>query len=923
MTGQVSEFSGFDIAGGGSSPFPLVNVKSFGATGNGSTDDTTSINNAIASVVAAFNWTGNQNTNNIDTLGARGTLYFPTGTYKITAPLSTLDIPIAIKGDGSFSSIILVDQTMSGDVISYSDCWGGFKANLQNSVIFTSRDGPHIEGISIAGQNSSNVQNAMVFYDRNDMIYLRDVTCTNMSGRGLSLGVSTKATVQAYVRESHFRDLRFFSCGSASLPVIEIGTVGNGDRSNTCHWQGIDIFQSVGDGLVLRSTATNGLAADTMFFEYVRIEQPGGHALKLGDSGFTGRVSDNFFSHFLTFSVPSSKYSIIAYNNNNQNLNYENRFSQCHIGAGGTGGGINIVGARDFYYQGNIDAGGTGVTVGPTSGGSGVNLIFDALGNSGVTTSIDSSASGHVFFVSYTSIPGGTGYISVKQSPYNAKGDGVTDDSTAINNAAAALAAAGGGILFFPPGNYLMSTATFIPPSNCVVQGSGIDATTITNTSTAGGQDCTLTVLMTMTGGSNAGTWTSANTTYPINPPTLGANTVTTTTAANAGNFSAGNIIMLSGDTHGAAFWFSPWYTTVVSANASTGVITLAETLPMGGTVLTTAQKIVSLPKNITVRDMTLAVNSNIGGFSGAILEVLGCENFLIENCKFVNVSGTQGAGIAIGAPCRHSGFRKCYAGPVAGPIELYGCSESFISECSTFQSGLLIDGGSLDCTVINNHIKDPQENGASFYGIYIPNYTLRIAVVGNTIVGVPSSFAGISFVDTPDANRYMTVTGNSIVGANTTNTTGVNMTKGTCTANFFQNLQNGIVFESVADCMVTGNYFDSATTTPISTFSGTGIFRTRQNTPMQAMASATGIPAVQGGLNYTLTNGSAQNVTSFSGGLGGDEITIILQDGNTTFVNGSNLKMKSGVNYNPASGVVMCFICNFSGTWSEKSRSQ
>src|SRR5215469_5671593 len=277
---------------------------------------------------------------------------------------------------------------------------------------------------------------------------------------------------------------------------------------------------------------------------------------------------------------------------------------------------------------------------------------------------------------------------------FGAVGNGSTDDSAAIDSAITAVTAAGGGILFFPPGNFLMSTDTLTPPSNCVVQGSGIGATTITNTCVTGGKDTTLTVVMTMTGGTNASTWTSTNTTYPINAPTLGASTVTTTTAANAGNFSAGNIIMVSGDTHGSAFWFPSWYTTVVSAVAGTGVITLAESLPFGGSYITTVQKIIALPKNITVRDMTLAVNSNIGGVSGGLMEILGCESFLIENVKFVNVDQLSGAGIAIGAPTRRSGYRNCHIGKLAGPIELFGASESFIEGCTAINSYLLADGG-------------------------------------------------------------------------------------------------------------------------------------------------------------------------------------------------------------------------------------
>lgn len=51
-----------------------------------------------------------------------------------------------------------------------------------------------------------------------------------------------------------------------------------------------------------------------------------------------------------------------------------------------------------------------------------------------------------------------SGVLNVKQSPFNAKGDGTTDDTTAIQ-AAITAATAGGHALYFPPGTYL-----FLPP---------------------------------------------------------------------------------------------------------------------------------------------------------------------------------------------------------------------------------------------------------------------------------------------------------------------------------------------------------------------------------------------------------------------------------------------------------------------------
>lgn len=67
-------------------------------------------------------------------------------------------------------------------------------------------------------------------------------------------------------------------------------------------------------------------------------------------------------------------------------------------------------------------------------------------------------------------------FVNVKQAPYLAKGDGVTDDTTAIQAAIDAVSAVG-GILFFPAGTYI--AAGLVVKSNVIYQGTGVDATFI------------------------------------------------------------------------------------------------------------------------------------------------------------------------------------------------------------------------------------------------------------------------------------------------------------------------------------------------------------------------------------------------------------------------------------------------------------
>lgn len=61
--------------------------------------------------------------------------------------------------------------------------------------------------------------------------------------------------------------------------------------------------------------------------------------------------------------------------------------------------------------------------------------------------------------------------LNVKNAPFNAQGDGSTDDSAAIQSAATALSATGGGALYFPDGTFIAANISI--PGNVRVFGHG------------------------------------------------------------------------------------------------------------------------------------------------------------------------------------------------------------------------------------------------------------------------------------------------------------------------------------------------------------------------------------------------------------------------------------------------------------------
>lgn len=74
-----------------------LNVKSYGAVGNGSTDDTGAFNAALAAAPLT---------------GAE--IYIPAGTYKLTSTLSVVDKSIAFRGEGQRLSILRWDAGSDG-----------------------------------------------------------------------------------------------------------------------------------------------------------------------------------------------------------------------------------------------------------------------------------------------------------------------------------------------------------------------------------------------------------------------------------------------------------------------------------------------------------------------------------------------------------------------------------------------------------------------------------------------------------------------------------------------------------------------------------------------------------------------------------------------------------------------------------------
>ncbi|MCC3372124.1 glycoside hydrolase family 55 protein [Cohnella sp. REN36] len=99
---------------------------------------------------------------------------------------------------------------------------------------------------------------------------------------------------------------------------------------------------------------------------------------------------------------------------------------------------------------------------------SGLNSTYLQIDHTGFSFDARSYSS-HIYRPSMPKPPN-SNFYNIKSSPYNAVGDGTTDDMSAIQNALNAASSAGGGTVYVPPSKYLVS-GTLSVPSNVELRG--------------------------------------------------------------------------------------------------------------------------------------------------------------------------------------------------------------------------------------------------------------------------------------------------------------------------------------------------------------------------------------------------------------------------------------------------------------------
>lgn len=428
---------------------------------------------------------------------------------------------------------------------------------------------------------------------------------------------------------------------------------------------------------------------------------------------------------------------------------------------------------------------------------------------------------------------GGGGSLSV--SAYGAVGDGLADDTTAIQDAIDA-AATFGAAAFFPPGRYLI-TDTLVLYSNTTLRGSGrgltvIDITGLGAALGAGKTGITATGVL-------AG---SATATVSVNV----TRNAKTCTVADASGLAVGDVVLLSSDqTFATAASLKKGEikriedisgTTVTFEDATYDSYTAASP-----TILT---KFTTWLRNITIESLTIE-GTNVDNMERGVY-IFGAEDVVVRDCEFnycdwnsvnlrdvvnfkvtgntfLNVpwidNGPNYYGLVVenatahgvfsgnhGTKCRHlftTGYTVTTPGAtrfvvVANNVDTYSQSASYDTH-----------NGSENITIIGNTSSFSEANGINVEG-------RQTQVIGNTVVGFATY--GMYIRDgagdcTISDNRVTSSVGTTGIWVRKTATT--SPTRIIITGNTVFATTDGIRLDEVRVCTVANNLVSPASGYP------------------------------------------------------------------------------------------------------------
>jgi len=218
-----------------------LNVLNFGATGNGSTNDTAAFTSAIAALPASG-----------------GLIYAPAGQYLLNPNAISLPAHCSLVGEGFGTNFLI-----NGNGSYLIDLSAGASTNSPNL-------NQMLANFQISGNNSSGVVGIRGYYNQ-------ELMCSNLFGNYISGGFCSFAQLW----DSRFFRIEAIGCsGNTSTPVMNLqnsaASSGAGlslDTTNQCFFSDIHLEVFAGQAIALTQGPGNSAGGPNgMYFSRVKLE---------------------------------------------------------------------------------------------------------------------------------------------------------------------------------------------------------------------------------------------------------------------------------------------------------------------------------------------------------------------------------------------------------------------------------------------------------------------------------------------------------------------------------------------------------------------------------------------------------------------------------------------------------------------------
>ena len=431
------------VAFGDSSYKVFRNVQDYGATGDGTTDDTTAINAAITD--------GNRCGQGCDSSTVTPALvYFPPGTYLVSAPLiqyyytqfvgDAVTLP-TIKAAASFTGIAVIDSDPYGSDGNWYTNQNNFYRQVRNFVIdITSM--PATSGACIHWQvaQATSLQNIVFQMVQGGTDNAQSgIFMDNGSGGFYSDLVFNGGNYGMFVGNQQFttRNLTFNNCNTAVF----------------MNWNWVWMLKSItvnncGVGVNMSNSPANQTVGSVLVQDSKFVGTPKGIITAFSTSGNNPTTGNTLVIDNCDFT--GSTDAVVSY-------------TGATILAGGS---VVSSWAQGNAYTTGDDGSASGTTCASAAASASSTMIQGSLNApTKPATLMDGSKIFERSKPQYENVPSSS-FVSVKSA--GAKGDGVSDDTAALQSAMNSLTS--NQILYFDHGAYVV-TSTVKVPSNIKMTG--------------------------------------------------------------------------------------------------------------------------------------------------------------------------------------------------------------------------------------------------------------------------------------------------------------------------------------------------------------------------------------------------------------------------------------------------------------------